>query len=206
MASRDGTAQLNARCQRRSDVSVTRFRKGCRWLHRQLGFLGVGLTLAYAISGVAVNHIDSWNPNYSEVTETGRIAPVPPGSSEEIAAEVLAKLELTEPVKNVWRAAPDRLRVILDNATIDVELSTGRVVRKGLRSRPFLHDVNFLHLNHGKGVWTWIADGYAVILALLAVTGIFLVKGRKGLGGRGGVLLATGVVLPLVYLVYAKYL
>jgi hypothetical protein len=175
-------------------------------LHRHLGFFGVGLTLAYAISGVAVNHIDSWNPNYSETIETWWIAPVEPGATEEVAAAVLARLDLIEPVKNIWRAAPDNLRIILESATIDVVLSTGQVVRVGLRERPFLHDVNFLHLNHAKGAWTWIADGFAVVLALLALTGIFLVKGRKGLGGRGGILMAVGVALPLVYLVYAKYL
>ena len=48
---------------------MNKFRKVCRWLHRELAFVAVGLTLAYAISGVAVNHIDSWNPNYELVTE-----------------------------------------------------------------------------------------------------------------------------------------
>lgn len=185
---------------------MSRFRRICRWLHRQLGFLGLGLTLAYAISGVAVNHIDAWNPNYSEVTETWQIPAIAAGSTAEITAEVLKELALTEPVKNVWRAAPNQLRVILDGATIDVEIDTGRTVRRGLRERPFLHDVNFLHLNRAKAAWTWIADVFAVMLALLALTGIFLVKGRKGLAGRGGVLLAVGVFVPLVYLVYAKYL
>jgi hypothetical protein len=155
---------------------------------------------------VAVNHIDSWNPNYSEVVETWQMAPVELGPTDEVTAEVLAQLQLTDPVKNIWRASPSRLRVILESATIEVDLVSGEVVRRGVRERPFLHDVNFLHLNHAKGAWTWIADGFAVILALLALTGIFLVKGRKGLGGRGGVLLVTGVVLPLIYLVYAKYL
>jgi hypothetical protein len=39
-----------------------------RWnsvLHRDIGFLCIGLTLLYAISGVAVNHIKEWNPSYS---------------------------------------------------------------------------------------------------------------------------------------------
>ena len=45
--------------------------------------------------------------------------------------------------------------------------------------------MNFLHLNHGKGFWTWFADLYAVGLAILACTGIFIITGKKGLGGRG---------------------
>ena len=38
------------------------FRKVCRWLHRELGFFAVGLTLVYAISGIAVNHVHHWDP------------------------------------------------------------------------------------------------------------------------------------------------
>ena len=32
--------------------------------HRDIGYFFAGLTVLYAISGVAVNHIDDWNPNY----------------------------------------------------------------------------------------------------------------------------------------------
>lgn len=37
-----------------------------RWsivLHRDVGYLATAMTLAYAISGIAVNHIADWNPN-----------------------------------------------------------------------------------------------------------------------------------------------
>jgi hypothetical protein len=185
---------------------VTRFRKICRWLHRELSFIAVGLTLAYAISGVAVNHIDSWNPNYQLATETFTIAPVEPGSNEEVVPAVLDQLALDEPVKSTWRSAPTRLRVILEGATYDVDLLTGRVERRGFSPRPFFYEVNYLHLNHGKGLWTWIADAFAVVLALLALSGIFLVSGRRGLAGRGGVMLVIGVALPIAYLIFARWL
>ena len=56
-----------------------------------------------------------------------------------------------------------------------------------------------MHLNTGKAPWTGIADAYGGILIVLASTGIFLVKGRKGLQGRGGVVMAAGVLLPIIY-------
>ncbi|MFO7653030.1 MAG: PepSY-associated TM helix domain-containing protein [Candidatus Krumholzibacteriia bacterium] len=176
----------------------------CRWLHRELGFLAVGLTLAYAVSGVAVNHVDSWNPSYILATETSWIDPVGLGSTEDVTAAVLAQLDPGAPVKNVWRATPEQLRIIVENATWHVRLDTGEVVWEGFRDRPLLRDLNFLHLNHGKGIWTWIADGYAVVLLILALTGIFLVRGRRGLAGRGGALMAAGFLLPIVYLVLVR--
>ena len=49
-----------------------------------------------------------------------------------------------------------------------------------------------------------IADAYAGVLIVLALTGIFLVRGRKGLSGRGGLLMALGILLPLVYAIAVR--
>ena len=175
------------------------FRRVCRFLHRELGFLAVGLTLVYAISGIAVNHAHHWDANYRRTRTEAAIQPVGTGPTAEITPLVLERLAPAEPVKKTWRAAPDRLQVFAEGAQYDVDLVTGRVVREGFAKRPLLWDLNFMHLNSGKAPWTGIADAYAGILIVLAVTGIFLVRGRKGLAGRGGVLMALGFVLPLVY-------
>jgi len=185
---------------------VSKFRSVCRFLHREFGFLAVGLTLAYAISGVAVNHVDSWNPSYEQTVDRRTIEAPGTGPTEEVAPVVIERLALAEPVRNIWRASDEDLRLIVESGTIDVNLTTGEAVAVQVAPRPLLRDVNFLHLNQGKGAWTWIADAYAVVLAILAVTVIMLVKGRRGLAGRGGVLLTLGVLLPVVYVVFAKYL
>jgi hypothetical protein len=39
-------------------------------IHRDLGYVCVGLTLVYAVSGVAVNHVRDWNPNYRITRDT----------------------------------------------------------------------------------------------------------------------------------------
>jgi hypothetical protein len=41
------------------------WRKLFRALHRDIGYVAVSLTLAYALSGLAVNHIDDWRPSTS---------------------------------------------------------------------------------------------------------------------------------------------
>ena len=33
-------------------------------LHRDLGYLFVGMIIVYALSGIAINHRKDWNPNY----------------------------------------------------------------------------------------------------------------------------------------------
>ena len=93
-----------------------------------------------------------------------------------------------------------------ERRTLTVELPGGRVVDEHVRRRFAFFEVNFLHLNTGKGFWTWFADVYAVGLLVLACTGIFIIPGKKGLGGRGRWLLITGVAIPIVYLVVVDWM
>lgn len=178
---------------------MVKFRKVCRTLHREFGFLAVGLTLVYAISGIAVNHAHHWDANYARTAEHLVIDPPGTGSTGEIRPLVLERLGLTGPIKNTWRAGPNEFQVFLEDSQFDVNLSTGEVVKSGFKKRPLLYDLNFMHLNSGKAPWTGIADAFAGILILLALTGIFLVKGRKGLLGRGGIMMALGFLVPIIY-------
>ena len=183
---------------------MQKFRKICRTLHRELGFLVVGLTLVYAISGIAVNHAHHWDANYSRTREVAIMEPVGTGPTAEITPVVLERLGPTAPLKNTWRASDTLFQVFVEGGQYDVDLVSGRVVEHGFAKRPFIFDVNFMHLNSGKAPWTGIADVYAGILCVMALTGIWLVRGRKGLKGRGGVLMALGVALPIVYAVVMR--
>ena len=42
-----------------------KWRKWNNILHRDIGYIIVGLTLVYGVSGIAVNHTADWNPNYT---------------------------------------------------------------------------------------------------------------------------------------------
>ena len=178
---------------------MNKFRKICRTLHRELGFFAVGLTLVYAISGIAVNHAHHWDANYQRTVGVTSMDPVGTGPTAEIEPVVLERLQLTQPIKSTGRASETLFQVFLEGGGIDVDLVTGQVTTHGFKKRPLLFDLNFMHLNTGKAPWTGIADAYAGVLIVLALTGIFLVRGRKGLSGRGGVLMALGILLPVIY-------
>ena len=185
---------------------MSKFRRVCLWLHRELGFLAVGLTLVYAISGLAVNHVHHWDANYLRSQALERIEPPGTGETAVVTPLVLARLGLdgsnpkAEPVKSTWRSGPEFLEVFLEGGnSIAVNLATGELLRQNVDRRPWLYEMNFMHLNKGKGVWTGVADVYAGIVIVLALSGIFLVRGRKGLIGRGGVLMLIGILLPVIY-------
>jgi hypothetical protein len=180
-------------------MEMRSFRKWCRTFHRELGFLAVGLTLVYAISGIALNHAHHWDANYEHTLEEFTIESPGTGPTVEIEPLIMERLAIDVPIKSTWRAEETKFQVFLDGGGYDVDLATGNVVRHGFKKRPLFYDLNFMHLNSGKAPWTGIADVYGGMLIVMALTGIFLVRGRKGLSGRGGVLMALGFLLPIVY-------
>jgi hypothetical protein len=168
--------------------------------HRDIGYFFAGLTVLYAISGVAVNHIEDWNPSYVIRHEVVEVGVLPFAEPSELGAEVLRRMDVSEEPRSVVRMNRQQLKIFLEQRTLTVELPGGRVVDEHVRRRFAFFEVNFLHLNTGKGFWTWFADVYAIGLLVLACTGIFILPGKKGLGGRGRWLLIIGLAIPIVYL------
>ena len=180
-----------------------KWRKWNNIIHRDLGYVCVGLTVIYAVSGVAVNHVADWNPSYRvQTVETS----IPAGllsdpSSPATIQEILAAIGETGTARATFRPDLETLQIFVDNGTTAyVNLETGAVLSETVRDRRILREANFLHLNHPKKLWTYFADAYAVALALLAVTGVFVLKGKKGITGRGAWLTGAGVVIPVVFL------
>ena len=172
-------------------------RSTIRALHRDLGYLAVGLTVVYAVSGLAVNHVADWDPNFKHsqrVVELG-------GPADQ--SRVLSALAIHETPREVYQAGPDQLEISFDKRSLHVNTRTGRVVDEGDSPRFFLRAANWLHLNRGKKAWRYFADSYAAGLLLLALSGIFMLPGKRGIRGRGAVFVAIGVAVPLLYLAFA---
>lgn len=169
-------------------------------LHRDLGYLAVGLTLVYAISGLAVNHMADWNPTYRKRVEVRQVAPFDPALPEaELVALAQVRLGLPVPQAAHQPNAESLHLLYPGGRTAKVDLPSGRAVVEGLAPRPVLYAFNRLHLNAPKGLWTWIADAYAVVLAFLALSGLLLLRGRNGFLGRGKWFVAAGAAVPLLY-------
>lgn len=178
-----------------------KWRKWNNIIHRDLGYLCFGLTIIYVISGVAVNHIGDWNPTYNIYRETTIISP-PPSSlgDKDIVRSILQQLDETGEVKDSFRPDPETIQIFVVDNTITANIKTGSVVQEKTRKRKLLYQVNFLHLNHPKKLWTWFADLYALALGVLAITGLFVLRGKKGITGRGAWLVTAGFILPLFFL------
>ena len=169
-------------------------------LHRDVGYVCAGLTVIYAVSGIAVNHVGDWNPNYDVRRAQLDVGTLPAGDDEAAARIALDRLRITEPPRATVRISAAQVRVFLENRTLTLDVPAGRVEDEQVSRRPVVFQMNYLHLNHAKGLWTWLADAYAAALLLLALSGIVILRGPRGLGGRGKWLVLAGLAIPLLFL------
>jgi hypothetical protein len=171
-------------------------------LHRDVGYLIVGLTLVFGVSGLALNHAADWNPSYRQIRTVVEIAPLTATNRDGLVAEALQKLALTETPLNAFRPDPQTLQLFFEGRTYLIDSPTGKVIIEETRTRPVLFELNQMHINASKGLWTVLSDLYAVALIMMALTGMFVLRGPTGLGGRGKWLVGIGALIPIGYWVY----
>jgi len=90
--------------------------------------------------------------------------------------------------------------IYLKNGHITVDISSGEAYLTKVRNRPVFKEFNFLHYNKPKKLWTWFSDIFGLSLVLMAISGLFMVRGKKGITGQGAVLVIIGVLIPLIFL------
>jgi uncharacterized protein len=92
------------------------------------------------------------------------------------------------------------LRIYLTGrSSVTVNLATRDVSAEFMTRRPIFFQTDYLHYNPNR-IWTWFSDIFAGALIFFAISSFFMVKGKKGAWGRGGIYIAAGIIIPLVYL------
>lgn len=177
-------------------------RRLIRLLHRDVGYLAVGLTIIYSISGIAVNHVNDWNPNYIITKDTLTIpSDIDSSYSSEIIVEKLIKsYSIDDSIKSYFRSSPTSIDVFFNKKTLSANFRKNQSILETINSRTVFRESNFLHLNNPKKAWTWVADIFAISLIFLAITGLFMNKGKNGITGRGKWLTLIGVLIPIIFL------
>jgi len=178
-------------------MSVVNWRRWFHVIHRDLGYLFFGATVVYAVSGLAIDHRNDWNPSYS-ISRRELTVPAPgreKSFTRQDATNLLAQTGVEGTYQKHYSPVEGQVKIFFEGGSVVLERDTGKLVVETLKHRPLLHTFNRLHYNPGRW-WTWFADTYSVALLLLAVSGLFLLRGHHGITQRGGVLVLIGIVVP----------
>jgi len=172
-----------------------------RITHRDIGYLIAGLTMIYAISGIALNHKNDWNPNYifdnRPFTTNAKI--LHETFNKEAAIEILKSIQLEKEFKTYYFPVGNMLTIYINGGLVHINVNTGEGVIERISKRPFFYHINLLHYNPGKW-WKYFSDIYCVALITVTITGLFIIKGKNGITKRGAILTIAGIILPIIFL------
>jgi hypothetical protein len=169
--------------------------------HRDLGYFFSSLILIYCISGIALNHVDDWNPDFILTKKT--ISLPKTYTYEEVNETLIAqfdKLAGEETHKVYDFPTKDQVKIYYNNASLHVYLNKKEATYEHVSKRPVFYQSNVIHRNSLKG-WKWASDIFAVLLIVINITGLFILKGKHGITGRGKWLIAAGIIPPLVAII-----
>lgn len=183
-------------------VSSINWFKLNRTLHRDIGYLCIGLTLVFAISGIALNHIGDWNPNYIVERSEKHFFAKNDTSDKELNTELAALFPDSAPIKaTYWESVTQYKLFFKDGGAITVNFEKETAVYEHFKERPIFREFNTLHLNEAKRGWIVFSDIYAGLLIFLALSALFMVKGKYSPWGlKRGWLVIVGGLIPLIYI------
>ena len=177
-----------------------KIRKLLRILHRDFGYFIVGMTIVYALSGIYLNHRHDFNPDYKIFVTDFRIdiQENPLQTIEEIKTALHSVNDEVVYKKHYLNNA-GMIKIFIENGEAVINPVTGKGTLQYLQRRPLIFSLNMLHRASIGTLWKWTSDLMAVILIFVAVSGLFLLKGKRGFGRWGWWLMVAGIVVPLIF-------
>lgn len=181
-------------------------RKWSRTIHRDLSYFFSGVILIYAVSGLALNHKKDFNSDYTIRQEVMQIPGTFPKESALFTKEyVLTLLQPLQEEKNYTKhyfPNENQMKVFIKGgSSLVVDTHTGKALFESIKKRPVFSALNRLHYNPGRW-WTIFSDIFVLSLLIITLTGLIMVKGKKGIGGRGGIELIAGILIPLAFIFF----
>ncbi len=177
-----------------------KIRRLLRILHRDLGYYIVAMTIVYALSGIYLNHRHDFNPDYQIfVTDFQVDQPVNTNISGEEVKEIIQSVNSELVFKKHYINNEGLIKIFIESGEAVINPNTGKGTVQYLKRRPLIFEMNMLHRASIGTLWKWISDIMALILIFVAVSGLFLLKGKRGFNRWGWWLTIAGIVVPLFF-------
>ncbi len=174
-----------------------------RNLHRDLGYFYIGLIISFAISGILMNHRDSFHAD-KYTTETRLIVAKVPQESKvtDAYAEELGKKLGVEDKFRRQKLDDGKLRISFEKNDIEIDLQTGKGEITTFIKTPIISSMMKLHKNTSNW-WIYYGDIFGLSLITIALTGVFMIPaGKFTFKKRGWKLALAGIIIPLLVLLF----
>jgi hypothetical protein len=179
-----------------------KIRRLLRILHRDFGYFIVGMTIVYGLSGIFLNHRHDFNPDYKIfITDFQLSGDLDANADEGEVKSVLESLDRKVVYKKHYLNNEGLIKIFIENGEIVINPAEGKGTMHYLQKRPVIFEMNKLHKSSIGATWKWVSDAMAVILIFVALSGLFLMKGKRSFSRWGWWLTIAGIVVPLFFVI-----
>lgn len=172
--------------------------------HRDIAYFFLGLIIAFSISGIFLNHRQSWHPRRYSFNVREITLPVPI-TKEQVTDSFVTDFTATQKIEDELRrfSVDDKntLRISYAMNDVQVDLTTGQGKIETYRVTPILAQMAQLHQDTSKW-WIYYSDVFGLAMFTMAMTGMFIEKGKNSFRQRGWWLALLGLIFPLIFLFF----
>ena len=174
-----------------------------RNLHRDLGYFYIGLIISFALSGILMNHRDSFHAEKYTVQTRAINIKIPEDAliTEKYADSLGHKLGIEDKIRR-HKVDEDQLRISFEKNDVEIDLKTGKGEIVTFIKTPIISSMMKLHKNTSNW-WIYYSDVFGISLVIIAITGAIMIKvGNKTFNKRGWKLALAGLIVPLLILLF----
>lgn len=169
--------------------------------HRDIAYFYVGLIISFSISGIFLNHRQALNPRRYTYDSKEIVIRVPT-SKEAINEEFITGFSKEQHIEDdVRRFAVEgnTLKISYASHDVQVDITTGKGKIEAYRIIPLLGHMTKLHMDTSKW-WIYYSDVFGIGMLIIAITGMFIERGKNSFQARGWKLALIGIIFPLIFL------
>jgi len=168
--------------------------------HRDLAYFFLGLIIAFAFSGIFLNHRQIWHPRrYTYDTKQITTPTVLKDSVNDAYIEQLTKSQAIDDQMRRFQVTENLLRISYANHDVDIDITTGEGKIITYKTTPLLGQMTKLHTDTSKW-WIYYSDIFGIAMLTMAITGMFIERGKNSFQSRGWKLALLGILFPLIFL------
>ena len=168
--------------------------------HRDIAYFYVGLIIAFAFSGIFLNHRGTLNPRrYTYETKEIQTTAF---TKEQVNDAFIAQFTSDQNIDDVLRrfqTNENELTISYTSNDVKINLLTGKGSIITYRTIPLLGQMTKLHQDTSKW-WIYYSDIFGLAMLTIAFTGMFIEKGKNSFRSRGFKLALIGIIFPLIFL------
>lgn len=168
--------------------------------HRDIAYFYVGLIIAFAFSGIFLNHRGTLNPRrYTYDTREIQLKPFSKDQVNDLFINDFTKNQNIEDDLRRFQTTENALTISYASNDVKVDMATGTGSITTYRTIPLLGQMTKLHQDTSKW-WIYYSDIFGLAMLTIAFTGMFIEKGKNSFRSRGFKLAFIGIIFPLIFL------